>query len=514
MENFGLITYQDSGLLFDSTTGTLARQKSIIELIAHEYAHQWFGNIISPQWWSYNWLNEGFATLFANYIPSLVYPESDHWDRFQTAVNTAFSVDTPERNKPLNFYVEDPLSIRNKFDSIAYQKGGTMLRMFMETLSVPTFMKGLNYYLIDMYYQSANPQDLHRNLQRAFDEDFPGNGVDLDAVMSTWEDQAGYPNIHVTKSGDQFILTQARYPSGVEIYSIPVSYAFDQDEFDTKTARLWMTEPTATITSTNDWIIVNIELTGYYKVTYDKSIWAAITDSLLIDSNAISKFHREQIFIDMTTSLVNEAFEAYHGLRLLSYLENELEDSVWTQANEVEDIFSTHLFGTETLTKYHEFMDFAIKPHLIRLGYEEKSEDTQSDIDLRTIIKTLSCKFNQEDCFIFQLYKLETFVETGDGTYDLCDGLRRAEETLYTIFINRLLETSVATERTSYINGLGCSLDEELINNFLLLSIDETNDLTTAQRQSVIESTASKSPLALELVLAFIQDNIADIELR
>lgn len=142
---------------------------------------------MSPRWWAYTWLNEAFATLFANFIPSLIYPDEDYMQRFEDGpLVRAFNADSDPNAQPLNFYVQTPTDIRNKFNDISYRKGGSFLRMMQVALTVPTFAKGLNYYLNEMYFSSATPQDLHRALQVAYDEDFPGNGVNLDEVMTTW----------------------------------------------------------------------------------------------------------------------------------------------------------------------------------------------------------------------------------------------------------------------------------------------------------------------------------------
>lgn len=92
---------------------------------------------------------------------------------------------------PLNYYVEDPSELWRKFDTIGYFKSACVLRMFQETLTDSTFAKGLNYFLVENFMKAVTPKDLHKGLQRAFNEDFPGNLIDIESVMSSWENQAG-----------------------------------------------------------------------------------------------------------------------------------------------------------------------------------------------------------------------------------------------------------------------------------------------------------------------------------
>lgn len=97
----------------------------------------------------------------------------------------------------MNHYTEIPAELWNKFGAIGYQKSGCVLRMFQEALTIPTFAKGLNYYLTENYLKTATPQHLHASLQRAYNEDFPGNSIDIDLLMGMWENQAGEKNILV-----------------------------------------------------------------------------------------------------------------------------------------------------------------------------------------------------------------------------------------------------------------------------------------------------------------------------
>lgn len=511
MENFGLITYREGGLLFVEGTDTVATQKSITELISHEYAHQFFGNIVSPSWWAYTWLNEAFATLFANFIPSLIYPNEDYMQRFESGpLVRGFNADSASNALPLNHYVQTPTDIRNKFGDISYRKGGSFLRMIQEALTVDTFAKGLNYYLNDMYMSSATPQDLHRNLQRAYDEDYPGNGVNLDAAMSTWEVQAGFPVVSVQKLNGQFILTQQRFNGGNEVYSIPLSYTVKTEaNFETSTPKLWLTAPTTVLASSEDWIILNIRNTGYYKVSYDESIWQSLSSQLQENHEIISAYHRAQLFVDMKTSLVDETFQAFNGLEHLSYLSSENVFSVWNQAIGVESIIYDRLFGTTASSKYNEFIQRITQPLASRLGFQD---EPSTESDLRNLIKTLSCKSLQVDCLEYEWQRVTSFLESGQGTYNLCDGLRLANEAVHTNFMNALVGSTVEINRNSYISNLGCTLNPTSLRNYLRFLLDGTNSLSAAERSMGITETIGKSAIALETTLEFVRDNYVQIE--
>lgn len=123
MENWGLVTYREELLLYDKENHALNTKRRIAGIIAHEFAHQWFGNLVAPEWWSYLWLNEGFANMYQYYTVSTLYKEFDEIGFFIFEnLQNALESDALETTRPMTHYVEDPIAIRNLFDDIAYDK--------------------------------------------------------------------------------------------------------------------------------------------------------------------------------------------------------------------------------------------------------------------------------------------------------------------------------------------------------------------------------------------------------
>ena len=213
MENIELPKYLEMILLKQPTIS----ESAIMGEITFEIANIYFGNIVASNWWSHVWLSEGLASLFEYCISSLIDPKMYSIKKMKPLAAYAFEIND---TTPLNFHAEIPWTIRKKFYKTSYRKSSAMLLMIMEAMTKPTFMKGLKFFLTDMYLKAATPDDFHRNLQKAYDEDFPGNNVNLSAAMSSWEDQAGYPTIHVTKTNGGFLLNQTRLGGGSEVYSI------------------------------------------------------------------------------------------------------------------------------------------------------------------------------------------------------------------------------------------------------------------------------------------------------
>jgi len=212
----------------------------------------------------------------------------------------------------------------------------------------------------------------------------------------------------------------------------------------------------------------------------------------------------------LRTSLLDESFLAYIGIQYMEYMNKETVFTVWNQAVAVETFFSGHLFGTDVESLYQQYIQSLILPNVNRLGFTAIEGESSNDASLRGLITTLSCKTYQQNCLNYELQRLTTFVSTGTGSFSLCDGLRNADAAIHSQLINQLIQGE-ASSRTTYLNNLGCPLNQNLINNYLQLSLDNTNGLTSNERLTVIRQTAPKSILALETVMDFIQQNYVTI---
>ena len=161
MENWGAITFRETILLYDPKTSSTRTKQFIAEVISHEIAHQWFGNLVTMKWWNDLWLNESFATFMATKFVDKFYPEWDLWNQFvEDAMNAAMGLDSLKTTHPIDVKVNSPAEIREIFDAISYDKGGCVLRMLEHYVGEPNFQKGLKKYLSDFKYQNAKGQDL------------------------------------------------------------------------------------------------------------------------------------------------------------------------------------------------------------------------------------------------------------------------------------------------------------------------------------------------------------------
>jgi len=195
MENWGAITFRETILLYDPKTSSTRTKQFIAEVISHEIAHMWFGNLVTMKWWNDLWLNESFATFMATKFVDKFYPEWDLWNQFvEDAMNVAMGLDSLKTTHPIDVKVNSPAEIREIFDAISYDKGGCVLRMLENYVGEPNFQKGLKKYLSDFKYKNAKGQDLWDAIGKA-------SGMPVTSMINTWLKQPGFPVVEINQDG-------------------------------------------------------------------------------------------------------------------------------------------------------------------------------------------------------------------------------------------------------------------------------------------------------------------------
>ena len=191
MENWGAITYRETALLFDPQNSAAAARQRIMEVVSHEMAHMWFGDLVTMEWWDDLWLNESFASWMGDKAVDRLYPEWNMWTQFVSQDTSAgLSLDGLANSHPIEADVKDPAEIRELFDAISYSKGGATLRMIEEYLGEEAFRQGLRAYISAHQYGNAKGADLWTALEEA-------SGKPVTAIMNSWIRQTGYPIIDV-----------------------------------------------------------------------------------------------------------------------------------------------------------------------------------------------------------------------------------------------------------------------------------------------------------------------------
>ena len=207
MENWGLVTYRVVDLLFNEKTSGASTKERVAEVVQHELAHQWFGNLVTMDFWDGLWLNEGFATWMSWYSCNKFYPSWKVWQNYVVdTLQGALSLDSLRSSHPIEVPVKRADEINQIFDAISYSKGSCVLRMISKFLGEETFMEGIRRYLKKHAYGNTQTKDLWAALSDA-------SGKDVEKVMDIWTKNIGYPVVTVTdnQSDNQIHVKQNRF---------------------------------------------------------------------------------------------------------------------------------------------------------------------------------------------------------------------------------------------------------------------------------------------------------------
>jgi aminopeptidase 2 len=205
MENWGLITYRVVDVLIDEKVSGAATKQRVAETVQHELAHQWFGNLVTMDFWDGLWLNEGFATWMSWYSCNIFYPDWKVWEGYVTDnLAGALSLDSLRSSHPIEVPVKRADEINQIFDAISYSKGSSVIRMISKYIGEETFMEGIRRYLKKHAYGNTQTGDLWAALADA-------SGKDVGKVMDIWTKKVGFPVVTVTEGTDSIHLMQNRF---------------------------------------------------------------------------------------------------------------------------------------------------------------------------------------------------------------------------------------------------------------------------------------------------------------
>ncbi|XP_075267192.1 endoplasmic reticulum aminopeptidase 1 [Opisthocomus hoazin] len=332
MENWGLTTYRESALLYDPQKSSAFSKLWITVVIAHELAHQWFGNLVTMEWWNDLWLNEGFAKFMEFVSVSVTHPELRVEDYFLRRCFDAMEVDALNSSHPVSTPVEDPAQILEMFDEVSYEKGSCILNMLSDYLTADIFKARLVQYLQKYSYQNTKNEDLWNSMTNicpavgSDKNELQGDGFcrrseqsssnahwtkgetfDVRAMMDTWTLQKGFPLVTVTVRGKNVHLQQDRYVTGEDstssmgyLWHIPLTYITSKSH---TVQRFLMTTKADVIILPEkvEWIKFNVDMNGYYIVHYEDDGWDHLINLLKENHTVISSNDR--------ASLINNVFQ-------------------------------------------------------------------------------------------------------------------------------------------------------------------------------------------------------------
>ncbi|KAG5683236.1 hypothetical protein PVAND_012529 [Polypedilum vanderplanki] len=525
MENFGIVTYREEYLLHNNATDTTQQKENVLTIISHEFAHQWFGDLVAPDWWVYLWLNEGFATLYEFQLVSLIYETDRLMDSFiLNAVHPALEYDGNDV-RPMSHYVESPDDIDDLFDYIAYEKAGSVLRMIQNAIGDDVWSKGLENYLKNRSLLAATPDHLHTAIQQAINE--KGN-IDLDIakIMLSWETQSGYPVINVKKTNDTLTFTQERFLYDEEdketLWYVPINFITASDSLVINTKPdLWLNQERSISLSRvkssrnwneKDWIVANLQQGYYYRVNYDESIWQALIDQLNECHNVIDLRSRGQL-IDDSLNLARAGKISYEiPFGIVKHLKKETDYLPWAAAYGDLLLLNRWLSGLNMHAKYQKYIRTLVEPFYTHVGFEIMENEHKFNRYSRRIAINLACQFGHDDCLETTKSKLKDekiHPDMQEAIYS--NGLRGADAETYNKTIEMMLNLENQAQRTLIIRALGCAQNEANLKTFLLLAIKDEPKIRLQEKYRIFSSWTNAGHVGVKVVIDFVKEHYEDI---
>lgn len=273
MENLGAITFRETALLVDERTGTHAERERVADVVAHENAHMWFGDLVTMSWWNGLWLNEAFATFMEMLAVDAWKPEWKRWDAFGVSRAAAFSVDGLQSTRPIEYPVRAPKDADAMFDVLTYEKGASVLRMLEQHIGPTVFRDGVRDYLRRHAYGNADTKDLWVSLGQAAKQAVPD-------LMDGWIFQPGYPLVTARQvSETELVLSQQRFAylstseSTEQRWQIPIQIRMIAGgKIDHRRLLLTDRETHVSLPKGVQHLFVNEEGHGFYRVRYDSPL--------------------------------------------------------------------------------------------------------------------------------------------------------------------------------------------------------------------------------------------------
>ena len=362
MENWGAITYRESALLVDEGKSSMSNKQWVALVVAHEIAHQWFGNLVTMEWWTHLWLNEGFASYIEYLAVDKMFPKWNIWTQFATNdFGIALRLDALKHTHPIEIPVHHPDEIGEIFDEVSYSKGASIIRMLADYLGEENFRDGLRHYLKKHSYKNTETLDLWQAFEKVANKP-------VAKMMNTWTSKPGYPVIKASLVNNNLELTQERF------FSSPISKA------QNKSKTTWEV-PVAILE--DEYTKINIGETGFYRTAYSKELLEKLKSP--VANKELQPIDRLGIIRDLFALAEAGTIPTTDALDFLTAYKNEDNYTVWLELAMGLGRIEALIAGTKMKGKLNAFNLELFSPLFKKLGWEKKANEDHADTLLRPL---------------------------------------------------------------------------------------------------------------------------------
>lgn len=521
MENWGLVTYRTACLLFDEAHSSLKSKQRIAYVVCHELAHQWFGNLVTMDWWSDLWLNEGFATWVGWLASDFLFPEWDIWTEFVVDdCQAGLALDGLRSSHPIEVPVKNPDEIGQIFDSISYSKGASLIRQLVAFLTEDTFRTGLRAYLKRHKHGNARTQDLWASLAEA-------SGQPVDRIMHAWTRVMGYPvlNVKCEESGDKLKLhlSQSRFLKSGDLkpeedetlWAIPLRLGTSKAlQPAAKTSDDLMTEREQTVEIDSDvsFFKFNVQQAGFYRVNYPVEWLEKLGKA--VSAGQIPAADRIGIVSDAFALSVAGVLPITCVLDLLKNFGEESDFLVWSEiSSRLSEVLSVWWEQPSEVTdSLKAFIVELYRAQADKLGFDfAKSDDDKTKL-LRPMILGMAAKCGYAPVIEECKRRFKQFIAGDEAAIHpnlrgvvYATVLRNGGRDEFDAILGLYKRMLVPDQKLAALGALGAASNADLINEALGFTMKD--EVVRPQDVIYVFSTVGNNPAGRRLCWEFLKAN-------
>ncbi|XP_011260493.3 aminopeptidase N-like [Camponotus floridanus] len=537
MENLGLVTYREPKMLYDEKESSVLAQQSVASVIIHELTHMWFGNLVTPEWWSYLWLSEAFARYFEYFGTAEVEKSWNMKEQFVVEQHeSALIADGLDSSQSMTREVSNQSQLEGIADPVTYAKAASIVRMMSLMFGTNVFELALRDYLHNNKEEGlGHPDALWEAIEnRIHLQQLITQPAAVKTIMDTWTTQAGYPVVsvniddkgvlHITQQ--RFLLRNLSKTSTNVTWWVPLTWATQTEpNFNNTLTKDWLSIEKDTIDlkiDPKEWVIFNVQSSGFYRVNYNYDGWQRIFNVLNSDKfNDIHVLNRAGI-IDDLLNLGRAGLQDYETvLNGLMYLKQETNYLPFKAALNGLDYLNKRFAGHEEHSLFKEYVLSLLHDNRKKLGYEDSANDDRLTILLRREINNWACNLDDNECITVYMQKFKQWktntsisIKPNERSTAYCVAARYGTHEDWEFLWKQYLNSNYVTDQTVIINALGCSLNITILEKYLGYAISDyaNNRIRKQDSTNVFAAVYNSGLTGAEYILEFVEKHYKEME--
>src|SRR5438105_7365845 len=488
MENWGGITYYETALLFDPANSSASTKQRVYEVIAHETAYQWFGDLVTMAWWDNLWLNEGFASWMGTKCTAHYNPNWEVWlakniqrdPTRRTGISKELEMEGDARSTthPIQQPIANEAEANSAFDDITYRKGQAFLLMLESFLGENTFRDGIRRYMAAHKYSNSTTADLWNALRQASDKP-------VGEIAAGWTEQPGFPVVKVKRDGENVSLTQERFtihfPNAPALqWKIPLTYLLVGDA---KPQTRLMTQKIDKLRNipVDRALKLNADGAGNYRVEYNEPLWKLLLDALpkLSVADRVNLLGDAWAFVQANRAPLSTYFD------LIEKLPAGIELAEREQIIDAFDYVNRLLIRNAAREKFQNYARSILRPTFDQLGWEPRKDETPRAALLRASLIEALGDLNDQEIVAGCRERFQKYIaDPGSIVPDLRASVFRvvghyADDPTWRKLRELGLKTTSTEEKQNYYEALAAAGDPKLVVKSLQISL--TDELPTSR---------------------------------